>query len=173
MGSGAIGCLHVMLAQLHGAYKTILIDVVEERLQLAQAFQPDEIINASRVDVVEEVQKVTQGKGAHVVITANPSPTAQVQAVQMARKGGRILLFGGLPPNQSSPPIDMNIVHYNGLYLIGTTIFAPRHQQTALTLITSGKINTKDLITCYPLSDFNKAVQLALDGKVLKEVFFP
>lgn len=173
MGSGAIGCLHLMLAKIRGAYKVFLIDMVEERLQLAQSFQPDEIINASRVDPVEEVLRITRGEGAHVIITANPAPVAQVQAVQMARKGGRVLLFGGLPVNQSTPPIDMNIVHYNGLHLIGTTIFAPRHQQIALSLITSGKINSNDLITSFPLDDFNKAVQLAFEGKVLKEVFFP
>jgi len=173
IGSGAVGCLHTMLARLRGARKTILVDMVAERLTLAEAFHPDVIINASKTDLVAEVLRLTQGKGAHVVITANPAPIAQVQAVQMTRKGGRILLFGGLPVDQSTPAVDMNLVHYNGLHLIGTTIFAPRHQLLALDLLMDGKINTKDLIKCYPLDDFKTAAQLALDGKVLKEVFIP
>ena len=173
IGSGAVGCLHTMLAHLRGARKTILVDMVESRLKLAEAFHPDEIINAAKTDLVAEVLRLTQGKGASVIITANPAPIAQVQAVLMARKGGRILLFGGLPVEQSAPAVDMNLVHYNGLHLIGTTIFAPRHQLIALELLAEGKINTQDLITCYPLNDFITAAQLALDGKALKEVFIP
>ena len=68
------------------------------------------------------------------------APEAMVQAVEMAKKGGRILLFGGLPKQASRPGVDMNIVHYNALHLMGTTIFAPRHQRMALELVRSGRI---------------------------------
>ena len=95
-------------------------------LHLAEAFEPDATINVAKVDLVAEVRRLTDGKGADVIVTATPAPIAQVQAVEMARKGGRILLFGGLPKDNSKPGVDMNIVHYNALHLIGTTIFAPR-----------------------------------------------
>jgi L-iditol 2-dehydrogenase len=92
----------------------------------------------------------------------------------MARKGGRILLFGGLPKNDSKPPIDMNIVHYNGLYLIGTTTLGPRHQYQALKLLASGKYPFDKLITHrLPLEQFKEGAMLALEGKVLKAVFYP
>jgi L-iditol 2-dehydrogenase len=67
----------------------------------------------------------------------------------------------------------MNIVHYNALHLIGTTIFAPRHQLLALDLILSGKIPVEKLITRYPLSEFREGALQALDGKILKAVFLP
>ncbi|GAB4542964.1 MAG: zinc-dependent dehydrogenase [Anaerolineae bacterium] len=174
IGSGPVGCIHISLARARGADKIFVADIVDERLKLAEAFEPDATINAQKTDLVEEVRKLTNGKGADVIVTATPAPIAQVQAVEMARKGGRILLFGGLPKDDSKPGIDMNIVHYNGLHLIGTTIFAPRHYRLALKLVASGRIPADRLITHrFPLSEFKQGAMLALEGKVLKAVFSP
>ncbi|MCS6825231.1 MAG: hypothetical protein NZ553_01320, partial [Caldilinea sp.] len=92
----------------------------------------------------------------------------------MARKGGRILLFGGLPKDDSKPGVDMNLVHYNALHLIGTTIFAPRHYRLAVHLVASGRIAADKLITHrFPLQEFVRGATMALEGKVLKAVFEP
>jgi L-iditol 2-dehydrogenase len=173
VGAGPIGCIHTSLARARGADKILLVDIVDERLKMAEAFEPDATLNASKVDLVSEVRRLTGGKGPDVVITATPSPAAQVQAVEMARKGGRILLFGGLPADQSKPGVDMNLVHYNALHLIGTTIFAPRHQLLALKLLLSGRLPADRLITRFPLEDFVTGAQQALEGKLLKAVFIP
>jgi L-iditol 2-dehydrogenase len=174
IGSGPIGCTHSSLARARGAFKIILADIVDERLRFAEAFDPDATINASNTDLVAEVRKLTDGKGANVVITATPAPVAVVQAVEMAKKNGRILLFGGLPKDKSKPGVDMNLVHYNALHLMGTTIFAPRHFQTALQLVASGKIPVEKLVTHrFPLAEFTQGATLALEGKVLKAVFLP
>lgn len=174
IGTGPIGCIHTSLARAQGADKIFVADIVDERLQLAEAFEPDGLINAAKVDLVQEVRRLTAGKGADVIVTATPAPVAQVEAVEMARKGGRILLFGGLPKDNSKPGVDMNIVHYNALHLIGTTIFAPRHYRTALKLVASGRIPVDRLITHrFPLSEFKEGAMMALEGKVLKAVFLP
>jgi L-iditol 2-dehydrogenase len=174
IGAGPIGCIHTCLARARGADKIIIADISKDRLELCQAFEPDEVVDASRVDLVAEARRLTDGKGPDVVITANPAPVTQVQAVEMANKGGRILLFGGLPRDNSKPGVDMNIVHYNALQLIGTTTFAPRHQIVALKLLASGRIPGEKLVTHrFPLSEFKKAVEMAMGGKVLKAVLLP
>ena len=174
IGAGPIGCVHTSLARARGADKIFIADIVDERLKMAKAFEPDETINAAQTDLVEEVRRLTDGKGAEVIITATPAPVAVVQAVEMARKGGRILVFGGLPKDNSKPGVDMNIVHYNALHLMGTTTFAPRHQRIALHLMASGRVPADKLVTHrFPLSEFKKGATMALEGKVLKAVFFP
>jgi L-iditol 2-dehydrogenase len=141
---------------------------------MAAAFAPDEVINPEKIDLVAEVKRLTSGKGADVVVTANPVPKTQVQAVDMAKKGGRILLFGGLPPEESRPGVNMNLIHYNALTVMGTTIFAPRHHDLALRMLASGRIDGRKLITHrFPLDEFVTGARLALDGKVLKAVFLP
>jgi L-iditol 2-dehydrogenase len=174
VGAGPIGCIHTSLARARGAERIYLADVVEERLQMAEAFAPDATIHAGQSDTVQEVRRLTGGRGADVVITATPAPVACVQAVEMARKGGRILVFGGLPKQNSKPGVDMNLVHYNALHLMGTTIFAPRHQRLALQIMASGRIPVDKLVTHrFALSDFVRGATMALEGKVLKAVFLP
>jgi len=174
LGAGPIGSTHSSVARARGASRVFITDIQPERLEMAQAFSPDATINGSEVNVVEEIRRLTGGKGADVVVTATPAPAAQVQAVEMARKGGRILIFGGLPKDNSKPGIDMNIVHYNALHLIGTTIFAPRHQRQALELLASGRIPGEKLITHrFALEQFVEGANLALAGRALKAVFHP
>ena len=174
IGTGPVGCIHISLARARGADKVFVADIVDDRLKLAEAFEPDATINVTQTDLVAEVRRLTDGKGADVIVTATPAPVAQVQAVEMARKGGRILLFGGLPKDDSKPGVDMNIVHYNGLHLIGTTIFSPRHYRLALKFVASGRIPVDRLVTHrFPLSEFKEGAMLALEGKALKVVFSP
>lgn len=174
IGSGPIGCIHTSIAKARGAHRVIVADIFDDRLKLCEPFGPDITINSSKCDLVEEVKKITDGKGADVVITANPVPQTQIQAVEMAKKGGRILFFGGLPHDRSKPGIDTNIIHYKGLHVIGTTTFAPKHHLTALSLMQTGRIPGDKLVThIMPLTDFKKGVELAATGKALKVVYIP
>jgi len=174
IGAGPIGTFHVELARARGASKIIVADISAERLKLMEQYAPDELINAAEKNLVGEILRLTYGYGADVIITANPVPETQIQAVEMAKKGGRILLFGGLPKEKSTPDVDMNLVHYNALHLIGTTIFAPRHNRMALQLIASGRISAEKFIShVFPLDEFVKGANLAREGKARKVVFEP
>lgn len=174
IGSGPIGCMHIELARARGATTVIIVDKDSQRLKFATEFEPNYIINSSEQALVQEVQKITGGKGADVVITANPVPETQVQAVEMAARGGRILLFGGLPKNDSKPGIETNIIHYNALTVTGTTIFSPRHYRLAMEMIAGGKIKADKLIShVLPLHAFNKGAQMAMNGEALKVIFEP
>lgn len=174
IGAGPVGTFHLELARARGAKIIIVADIDQNRLDLMKSYQPDILINSKEENLVEKVRNVTRGYGADVVITANPVPETQIQAVEMAKKGGRILLFGGLPKDSSKPGIDMNLVHYNALHLIGTTIFAPKHNRIAMDLVASGKISAKKFIShVMPLTEFVHGAKLALEGKARKIVFVP
>lgn len=174
IGAGPIGTLHLELARARGADQIIVADISEERLKLAESYHPDLIINTLAQDLKKEVLKATSGYGPSVIITANPDPSTQILAVELARKGGRILLFGGLPKEKETPRVNMNTIHYNSLQLIGTTIFAPRHNNVALELLSSGRISAEKFISHqFKLTEFVKGAQLALEGKARKIVFEP
>jgi L-iditol 2-dehydrogenase len=174
LGSGPVGCIHAALARFRGAARVFVIDVAASRLTFAAAFRADALIDASTADPVAEVKRLTGGRGADVVVSASPSPQGLVQSVEMARKGGRVLVFGGLLKEDAKPGVDMNLVHYNALHLIGTTTFAPRHQMLALTMAASDRFPAAKLISHrLPLERFAEGAGLALEGKALKVVFFP
>lgn len=172
MGAGPIGCICVSLAQARGAEKIIVSNTSRPRLEMSMKFGNVEPIYAREEDVVQRVMELTDGKGADVIITANPKAETQIQAIECAKMGGRIALFGGLPHGDSKPNIDTNLIHYKGLYVIGTTRFAPSHHRTALNLIKSGKIPVDKLVTHrLPLEKFAEGVELVRSSTALKVVF--
>ena len=174
LGAGPIGCMHAALARVRGAFQVVLVDVDPGRLALAAPFGADARVDASARNRCRAVRRLTGGRGASVVVAATPSPQAAVQAVEMARKGGRIVQFGGLPQGESRPGIDMNRIHYEALHLIGVTTFAPRHNVKALELIASGRLPAAQLVTHrFPLARFEEGARLALAGQALKAVFLP
>lgn len=147
IGAGPIGCFHVQLARANGATKVILVDISPERLAMARIVQPDAAIDASTTDPIQQVLKLTDGDGADVVITACSSGKAQEQALHMVAKRGVVNFFGGLPKDNPYIQFDSNLTHYREFYVIGNHGSSPRHNQLAINLIASGKINARSLIS--------------------------
>jgi L-iditol 2-dehydrogenase len=174
LGAGPIGCLHVRLARARGAEKVILADVNQTRLDLAARAQPDVLINGAKENPVDAVHKLTDGRGADVVITATGAGQAQEQALEMAAPRGRISLFGGLPRDNSIIRFDSNLVHYRELFVLGAYGSAPRHNREALALISSGAVPVGDLITHrLPLDGIHRAIDTVTKGEGLKVVIEP
>jgi L-iditol 2-dehydrogenase len=175
MGSGPIGCLHVRLARARGAARVFLVDINAERLAHAAALvHPDASVNASDSDVVEAIGKLTDGRGADVVITAAASGRAQEQAIAMAARQGRISFFGGLPKDDPIIACDANLVHYRELTIVGANGSSPTHNARALSLIASGKVPVADLITHrLPLEGAIEAFDIVARGEAIKVTIEP
>jgi L-iditol 2-dehydrogenase len=174
VGSGPIGCLHVRLARARGANRVFLVDLNRERLDLAAGLvQPDAAI-CGDVDVVDAVMKLTEGRGADVVITAAASGAAQEQALQMTARQGRISFFGGLPKDRPVVSVDSNLVHYRELTIVGANGSSPAHNKEALRLIASGAVGVADLITHrLPLAEALDAFGIVARGEAIKVTIEP
>jgi L-iditol 2-dehydrogenase len=174
LGAGPIGCLHVRLARARGAGTVALVDVNQGRLDLAARAEPDIALDSSKDDPIDAVRKMTDGRGADVVITATGVGQAQEQALEMAALRGRISLFGGLPRDDSIIRFDSNLVHYRELSVFGAYGSAPRHNREALALIADGVVRVDDLITHrMPLVDVHRAIETVVSGDGLKVVLEP
>jgi len=174
LGAGPIGCLHVRLARARGAKTVVLVDVNQGRLDLAARAEPDAAIDSTKDDPIDAVRKMTDGRGADVVITATGVGVAQEQALEMTAPRGRISLFGGLPRDDSTIRFDSNLAHYGELSVFGAYGSAPRHNRDALALIADGKVRVGDLVTHrMPLADVNRAIETVVSGEGLKVVIEP
>ncbi|HLV74672.1 MAG TPA: zinc-dependent dehydrogenase [Vulgatibacteraceae bacterium] len=174
-GSGPVGCLHVRVARARGAARVFLVEVNAERLARAAALvKPEAAIDGATTDVVEEVRKLTGGRGADVAITAAASGAAQEQAQRLVAPGGRVSLFGGLPKNDPVISVDANRVHYKELSLVGANGSSPAHNARALELIGSGQVPVDDLITHrLPLDAVHDALDLVTRGVAIKVTIEP
>ncbi|MDR1853067.1 MAG: zinc-binding dehydrogenase [Propionibacteriaceae bacterium] len=172
LGSGPVGVLLAVLSKLRGAH-TVIADVSGERLKLAEDFGIDHLIDSSTLDPVEAIREITGGRGADKVISANPSPSAQNQAIEMAKKSGTVVFFGGIPKGTLAQ-IDSNLVHYNGLWIYGHYGANSPQVEKAFQLAISDQFPAAQFVThVLPLSEINQAIELTRSGQALKVVLKP
>jgi L-iditol 2-dehydrogenase len=173
LGAGPIGCLHAVIAQARGA-RVIVSEPHPGRRTRAAAFGPDAVVDPSADDVVAEVRRLTHGLGADVVICANPLAATQTQAVEMARRGGRIVLFGGLPKANPMVSLDANLIHYGEQVVIGAFSYHPSFHEEALRVLDRKVVRVSQFVThLTPLSRVAEAFAVAASGEALKVMVFP
>jgi len=165
IGAGPIGLLHLLTVKKIGAEKTIIIDLVDERLNFAEKLGADETINAGRENVVEKVRQLTDGYGADVVIEAIGLPATWEQALKLVGKGGIVLEFGGCPPG-TEIKVNTELLHYGETTVLGTFHATPLHFRKALNLISSRTLDVRSLITRkMRLEDVKEAFEILSTSK--------
>jgi len=173
LGAGPIGCLHVAIAKARGA-SAFVSEPIQKRLEMVKAFHPDATIDATREDVVARVRELTGGLGADIVVCANPVASTQAQAVEMVRKRGMVVLFGGLPKANPMTTLDGNIIHYGEIQVVGAFSYHPTYHELALDLLNQGVIPADRLISdTFSLEKVGEAFEASASGDVIKVVVTP
>jgi len=173
VGTGPIGLLHLQLAKQRGAAEIVASDLSDDRLQVARGLGATCIINAGKEDPVASTRELTEGRGADVVIESVGLSSTWEAAIDMTRRGGTTVLFGGPPPG-SKVTLDASRLHYDEITVKGTFHHTPRTVQTAFRMITSGKVQTEPLVThVKPLEDLEEALNLVAAGKAVKVAITP
>jgi len=161
IGGGPIGMLHCRTAKAQGAY-VILIEHDQKRLNNVDLTAVDVNIEAPDSDLPPQVMDLTHNEGADVAIVACSSVRAQVQALELVNKGGRVNFFGGLGPGHQDISFDSDIIHYRELSVTGTHGSLPEDNRLALDMIANGMIKVDDLIShTYPLNEIEAAFAFA------------
>lgn len=83
--------------------------------------------------------KAHAGEPADHVFEAVGKPETWQKAIALARKGGKVCLFGGCAPD-TQVPVDAHRVHYQQLTLQGVFHHTPKHFQRAVELLSAGKV---------------------------------
>lgn len=90
-GLGPVGLSAVQLAAAMGV-EVIGVDIDPARVENARSFGAAHVINAKDKDPVEEVKKLTRGKGASCAMDCAGGEIAKAQAVRCTAPWGRIAL---------------------------------------------------------------------------------
>lgn len=163
MGAGCIGLVSMMALKARGVSKVYVVDIMEKRLEKALELGADGVINGAKEDVLESVKKLTDGKGADLIIEAAGSEITTRQAVQMAKKGSNIVLVGYSKSGEMKLP--MSLILDKELTL--KTVFRYRHiYPMAIEAVASGKVNLKGIVTdIFPLEEAQKAMDYSVNHK--------
>ena len=173
-GAGPMGLLLTQLAKRQEA-RVILVGKGKFRLNKAADAGADEILDAAQGEkVLDEVRRLTPGsRGADVTIEATGRPEVWEQAVEVTRKAGTVVLFGGCEPGTTFR-VDTRRMHYEELTLLGVFHHTPRHIREALARLDQGLVNDKLLLTHeMPLPALPEAFHLLGRGEAVKVILTP
>jgi S-(hydroxymethyl)mycothiol dehydrogenase len=101
IGCGGVGDGAVVGAALAGATTIIAIDTDDQKLEWARKFGATHTINARGKDIVAEVQALTGGNGADVVVEAVGRPETYKQAFYARDLAGTVVLVGVPTPEMT------------------------------------------------------------------------
>jgi threonine dehydrogenase-like Zn-dependent dehydrogenase len=93
VGAGPVGFFAAQAAKLHDPEQVLVLDMLADRLALAQK------VGATPINVAEQnassaVDDLTEGRGADVVIECVGHPSAFESAVSVVRRGGIVCVVG-------------------------------------------------------------------------------
>ncbi len=173
IGDGPVGCLHIEVARARGAAKIIMIG--KDKLTLAKSFSPNYLFeNSDPLKVTEAVKEITGGIGADFVICAVPTVAVQQQAVDMVRKRGRVIIYGGVPKHNEMATLNSNAIHYNEIMVLGAFSYSSTGLADALSAIHTKKINADQYLgATVSLDNVVEGMRMVETGQALKVIIDP
>jgi len=159
IGQGPIGIILSMLAKRAGA-TLITSDLYAERLRIAESFAIGHTIEVSRVNLLEPVRELTEGRGADAVILAVGGNSLIRTAMDAARPGGRVLLFAQTQHGEAV--IDPAAVCVDEKTLVGSYSASVDLQEESVRFVMNGETDLERLVSHrFPLSASRQALDLA------------
>ena len=166
-GGGAVGLMHLQLARVAGAAQVIVVDKNPLRLEYARQLGAV-TIDASLGDPLPAIQDLSEGRGADVVIESAGAKQTWEAAPVIARRGGRVLWFGGLAGG-AKIELDAATIHYGEIILYNTHGNAPADFWEACNLVSSGLIDTQLLLSGeMALGQTEEALKRMIAGEAMK-----
>ncbi|MFN8453241.1 MAG: alcohol dehydrogenase catalytic domain-containing protein [Anaerolineae bacterium] len=166
IGDGPIGLLHLQLLRHRGAF-TVMVGLLGHRLALAKELGANVVIDAAREDVEPTVRAVSAGRGADIVVNAVGKVAVLEQAIQIAARRGQVLYFAATL--QPKVELDLDLIHYKELRLIGSYDSIVAQYEQALALINAGIVKVKPLISHrLPLEEVQTGYEIARSREGVK-----
>ncbi|RGU91363.1 alcohol dehydrogenase [Clostridium sp. AF15-17LB] len=164
MGLGPVGQAALILAKALGA-QTVGVDISEERMEMARAIGADEVLPGDD-DVVENIMKLTGGKGVEVAVDCSGSSIGRHRCLEAARMWGNVVFLGeqGTVTFEPSP-----LLLHKNLTLHGSWVTSVGNMEKLVELLDRKKIHPSQIITHrFPLKETDKAFEVFATGRTGK-----
>jgi 2-desacetyl-2-hydroxyethyl bacteriochlorophyllide A dehydrogenase len=156
LGLGVSGQIHMQLAKARGAHPVIGITRSAWKRSLADSLGAD-ITLPSGPEAEKAVLEATNGRGADLVIDTTSKLPAIASAINLARMGGTLLLFGITTATEGALPFYK--LYFKELTLVNARVAKSEDFPAMIDLVARGTVNLKALIThTVPLSELGSAL---------------
>ncbi|MCB0087784.1 MAG: alcohol dehydrogenase catalytic domain-containing protein, partial [Caldilineaceae bacterium] len=161
-GAGPLGLGMIAAARMKSPRLLIALDMNDDRLELAKATGADLGLNPNKVDVVDEVRKLTDGYGCDVYIEATGHPAAVEQGLHMIRKLGTFVEFSVM---REPVTVDWTIIGDTKELNIHGSHLGPYCYPIAMEMLAKGLLPMDRIIThTMPLASFQQGIDLVGAG---------
>lgn len=162
-GAGCIGLVSMMALKAEGVSKVYVVDVMQKRLDKAMELGATEVINSMDTDVMAEIARLTEGKGADLIIETAGMEITTRQAIHIAKKGTTIVLVGYSKTGEMTLPLSLAL----DKELTFKTVFRYRHiYPMAIEAVASGKVNLKGIVSnVFDFDDIQNAMDKSISDK--------
>ncbi|NIA07058.1 MAG: L-threonine 3-dehydrogenase [Actinobacteria bacterium] len=176
LGCGPIGLFTITLAKASGAAGLFAVDLNKMRLDWASKLGATATFNATGQTfrtIADWAIKSNEGYGLDVVFEMSGAASAITAAFEMARPGGRVILFG-IPAEPVRIDVAEKMIFKNltVLALNGRKIFETWYK--VRWLLESGVVDLRPLISHdLPFEKVNEALELLAAGEACKIILRP
>jgi S-(hydroxymethyl)glutathione dehydrogenase/alcohol dehydrogenase len=173
IGTGGIGLNCIQGAAICGSKVNIAVDLVDEKIQAALQLGATHGINPGNGDINDEIERLTDGRGADYVFVAAGSAAAVEQALTLVRRAGMVVLVGMTAQGVTAQFETLNLAN-DAIQLIGSKM-GQTHLDTDIPRLVEhyleGSLKLDELVSeCYPLEGINDAITAAKEGQALRNV---
>ena len=168
IGAGPIGMIMAMMFQAAGASKVIIAEQAPYRIEHARGMGIGRVVDVGREDLGEVVLEET---GIGVDVVADVVGTQLATAIDLARKGGKVLVFG--VDTKSVAEFPQSQVTLKELQVLGTWL-ANATFPKAVDVLEGGLLDIEGLITeVIPLEELHEGIEKLAAGEAVKIVVKP
>jgi threonine dehydrogenase-like Zn-dependent dehydrogenase len=161
-GAGPLGLGMVAAARLKNPKLLISVDLDDKRLEVAKRCGADMGLNPRKVDVVDEVRKLTDGYGCDVYIEATGHPSAVEQGLHAIRKLGTFVEFSVM---REPVTADWTIIGDTKELNIHGSHLGPYCYPIAIDMLMKGLLPMDTIISHQlPLEKFQEGIDLVAAG---------
>ncbi len=158
---GPIGLCAAVGARLRGASQVIVVDALENRLRISKQMGADVTVTLGERDPIEEVRRLTAGRGADVAIEALGKQETFESCLRVLKPGGTLSSLGVYAKGLQIPldAFDAGL----GDHKIVTTLCpgGKERMRRLMAVIASGRVDLKPMVTHrFKLADIMEAYEL-------------
>lgn len=167
MGAGTMGFLCLQLAKANGAYAIFCgTSRDKKRLELGCQLGADAIIIVDQEEALDKINKITEEKGADVILECSGAASAIELAINTVKRGGKITQFG-LSGKKIEIPYEM--IAYKQINVRGVFGSTYIHWEKAIRYLQTRKILAEKMISeVMPLEEWETAFNKIVSGEALK-----
>ncbi len=143
LGAGCIGLMNLMACKAAGADTVMVVDVFDNRLEMAKAIGADVVVNSAGQDLLEEVGRAVGKRGFDHVFESAGNPATTKAALDIVRRGGDIIMVG---LNHTPTPFDFYKAARKECDVLSVWRYANMYPR-AVRAVASGRIDPKKVVT--------------------------